>query len=143
MEALFVISNRINDRITTNFANFGSCFKLRRPITPRGWLRSARNFVKTRFSIFPFHLSTPIFLFDEVFGTKNSSTMAPIGAKLWENAFQTIPDVRFFDVEKKIDEFFSIENFVFGRFGQVLEALGLNGPQNHLRNQILLQIHPS
>ena len=27
--------------------------------------------------------------------------MAPIGAKLWENAFQTIPDVSFFDAEKK------------------------------------------
>ena len=27
--------------------------------------------------------------------------MAPIGVKLWENAFQTIPDISFFDVEKK------------------------------------------
>ena len=27
--------------------------------------------------------------------------MAPIGAKLWENAFQTIPDISFFDAEKK------------------------------------------
>ena len=26
--------------------------------------------------------------------------MAPIGAKLWENAFQTIPDVSFFDGQK-------------------------------------------
>ena len=26
--------------------------------------------------------------------------MAPIGAKLWENAFQTIPDISFFDAEK-------------------------------------------
>ena len=27
--------------------------------------------------------------------------MAPFGLKLWENAFQTIPDISFFDVEKK------------------------------------------
>ena len=27
------------------------------------------------------------------------SSMAPIGAKLWENAFQTIPDISFFDAE--------------------------------------------
>ena len=26
--------------------------------------------------------------------------MAPIGVKLWENAFQTIPNISFFDVEK-------------------------------------------
>ena len=26
--------------------------------------------------------------------------MVPIGTKLWENAFQTIPDVSFFDAEK-------------------------------------------
>ena len=45
--------------------------------------------------------------------------------------------------KKKMDENILIENLVFCRFGQVLEALGPNGPQNHLRNQILLQIHPS
>ena len=27
--------------------------------------------------------------------------MAPIGAKLWENAFQMIPDISFFDAGKK------------------------------------------
>ena len=27
--------------------------------------------------------------------------MAPLGLKLWENAFQTIPDISFFDVEQK------------------------------------------
>ena len=32
----------------------------KRPFTPRGWLRSARNFGKTRFRRFPtFHFSTP------------------------------------------------------------------------------------
>ena len=29
------------------------------------------------------------------------SRMAPIGAKLWENAFQTIPDISFFDAENQ------------------------------------------
>ena len=32
--------------------------------------------------------------------------MAPIGAKLWENAFQTICNISFFDVGKKIGDFF-------------------------------------
>ena len=27
--------------------------------------------------------------------------MAPFGLKLWENAFQAIPDISFFDAEKK------------------------------------------
>ena len=35
------------------------------------------------------------------------SRMAPIGTKLWENAFQTIPDIAFFDInQKKSDVFF-------------------------------------
>ena len=38
--------------------------------------------------------------------------MAPFGLKLWENAFQTIPDISFFEVEKHFwqkmfDDFFS------------------------------------
>ena len=37
--------------------------------------------------------------------------MAPIGAKLWENAFQMIPNVSFSDTEKKIGRFFSNENW--------------------------------
>ena len=28
------------------------------------------------------------------------SNMAPFGLKLWENAFQTIPNISFFDAEK-------------------------------------------
>ena len=32
--------------------------------------------------------------------------MAPFGLKLWENAFQTIPDISFFDVEKKMANIF-------------------------------------
>ena len=35
--------------------------------------------------------------------------MAPFGLKLWENAFQMIPDISFFDVKKiakMVDKFF-------------------------------------
>ena len=32
-------------------------------------------------------------------------SMAPFGLKLWENAFQMIPNISFFDVEKKIGKF--------------------------------------
>ena len=31
--------------------------------------------------------------------------MAPIGVKLWENAFQTIPNISFFDVKKNWRKF--------------------------------------
>ena len=37
--------------------------------------------------------------------------MAPIGAKLWENAFQMIPNVSFSDTEKNIWTIFLINNF--------------------------------
>ena len=30
--------------------------------------------------------------------------MAPFGLKLWENAFQMIPNISFFDVEKNFDK---------------------------------------
>ena len=32
--------------------------------------------------------------------------MAPFGLKLWENTFQMIPDISFFDVEKKLTKVF-------------------------------------
>ena len=31
--------------------------------------------------------------------------MAPFGVKLWENAFQTIPDIEFFDAQKTFRRF--------------------------------------
>ena len=37
--------------------------------------------------------------------------MAPIGAKLGQNAFQTIPNVSFFDTEKKVLDDFFPKNF--------------------------------
>ena len=39
--------------------------------------------------------------------------MARTAAKLWENAFQTIPDVSFFDAEKIFSRKFFGKNFVF------------------------------
>ena len=68
-----------------------------RPFTPRGWLRLASNFGKTRFGWSPtFHFST---------SKKNVSKLrtvvypqrAPFVLKLWENAFRMIPDSSFFD----------------------------------------------
>ena len=40
--------------------------------------------------------------------------MAPFGLKLWENAFQIIPDISFFDAENKIGNFFFGVDFFFG-----------------------------
>ena len=64
-------------------------------------LRLARNFAKTRFGRFPtFHFSTPkkkSKLRTAVYPPR----MAPFGLKLWENAFQMIPDISFFHAEKK------------------------------------------
>ena len=37
--------------------------------------------------------------------------MVPFGLKLWENAFQMISDISFFDIEKKLAKTFD-ENFV-------------------------------
>ena len=38
-------------------------------------------------------------------------SMAPIGAKLWENAFQTIPDISLFDAIF-VFEIFAMKHFV-------------------------------
>ena len=60
--------------------------------------------------------------------------------KLGKTRFRRFPTFHFSTPKKNFRRKFSIENFVFGRFCQVLGTLGPNGPQNHLRNQILLQI---
>ena len=39
------------------------------------------------------------------------SNMAPFGLKLWENAFQTIPNISFFDAEKNFLAKIFDENF--------------------------------
>ena len=62
--------------------------------------------------------------------------MVPFGLKLWENAFQTIPDISFFDGEKKLN--FQIEKYDFCNFGKVFEELRTNGSQNQIRRQISL-----
>ena len=42
--------------------------------------------------------------------------MAPIGAKLGQNAFQTIPNVFFFDTEKKVLDDFVSKEFWYSTF---------------------------
>ena len=67
------------------------------------------------------------------------SNMAPIGTKLCQNAFRTLPDVWFFDAEKKKNRWnFRIIFFVFRNIGLDFEAPRPNGPQNQLPRQILL-----
>ena len=71
------------------------------------------------------------------------SNMAPFGLKLWENAFQTIPNISFFDVEKFcstkiLDEFVSqkqnwrkINKYVFSRSYAGLSMIGRSAIRNH------------
>ena len=68
------------------------------------------------------------------------SNLAPIAAKLRENAFQTICNFRFFDAEIFFAIFFRIFFSVFHRFRQILEELGIFGRQNQIPGGILLQI---
>ena len=78
-----------------------------RPFTPRGWLRSASNFGKTRFRWFPtFHFATTkqlqmLKFVRKLWTVVYPPRMAPIGEKLGQNAFQVIPDISFFDVENR------------------------------------------
>ena len=51
------------------------------------------------------------------------SNMAPFGLKLWENAFQTIPNISFFDVEKKNWRKFSIKKIVKNFFLRKIDKL--------------------
>ena len=46
---------------------------------------------------------------DELRTSVYPSNMAPIGVKLWENAFQTICNFRFFDAQKSSSIFFDVE----------------------------------
>ena len=66
------------------------------------------------------------------------SNFAPIGLKLWENAFQTICNFRFFNSEKKnrrqkklSKHFFFSRTAVFGRFGLAKVGIGTSVVQNH------------
>ena len=78
--------------------------------------------------------------------TTNSANMAPIGAKLRQNAFRTICNFRFVDADFFFRNFFSAEFFfsdffsVFRYFRQILEDLGIFGRQNQLPGGILLQM---
>ena len=48
------------------------------------------------------HYTPPKVDFSKLRTTIYPSNIAPIGAKLWENAFQAICNISFFDAEKKI-----------------------------------------
>ena len=71
---------------------------------------------------------------------EKSVNMAPIGAKLWQNAFRTICNFRFFDAKnffsKNIFGFF----FDFHDFRQILEDLVNFGRQNRIPRGIVLQM---
>ena len=68
------------------------------------------------------------------------TNLAPIAAKIRENAFQMICNFRFFDAEKKIDFFFRIFFSVFLDFRQILEELGSFGRQNQIPRGISLLV---
>ena len=62
--------------------------------------------------------------------------MAPFGVKLWENAFQTIPDIQFFDAQKNFWAIFFSQkvrvDFFFQESG-VLEELWFFGRDGQMR----------
>ena len=54
--------------------------------------------------------------------------MAPFGLKLCQNAFQTIPDISFFDAEKnKIGDFFGTKHLFFTIFTWFLRSYAQTG----------------
>ena len=66
------------------------------------------------------------------------SKFAPIGLKLWENAFQTICNFRFFNSEKKkstlkkiVEALFFSRTAFLGRFGLAKVGIGTSVVQNH------------
>ena len=65
--------------------------------------------------------------------------MAPFGLKLWENAFQTIPDVSFFDVGKqklaKIFDKIFVKKFFRGKIDKlpVFAELWIFGRKRQMR----------
>ena len=113
------------------------------PFTPRIWLRSASNFGKTRFRRFPtFHFSTPKKknrFFPKLQTAVYPSNMAPIGTKLWENAFQTIPHVSFFDTTSFFKTCFFTQKPGFYK-SLVLEEQRCSECHWHLPRQKLLHV---
>ena len=63
---------------------------------------------------------------------QTSSNMVRISAKLFHKAFQTFPDVSFFEEEKKNRQKFRISKFVFRQFDLDFDEPQPNGPQNQL-----------
>ena len=66
------------------------------------------------------------------------SNKAPIGAKLCENAFQTIPVNSIFGEKKNCRRNFSVSDVIFCVLWPVLEDLEAYGPQNQLPRTFLL-----
>ena len=60
------------------------------------------------------------------------------GAKLCQNAFQTIPVNSIFGEKKMFRRFFFASDIVFRFFGPVLEHLQANGPHHQLPRNFLL-----
>ena len=77
----------------------------------------------------------------ELWTTVYPSNMAPIGLKLWENAFQTICNFRFLTQQHFFDEIFRCRKDVFRHFRWILEELGDFWRQNLIPWRILLQVH--
>ena len=50
--------------------------------------------------------------------------MAPFALKFWENAFQTIPDISFFDAGKKIAKFEGGKIQFFASLARFLRSYG-------------------
>ena len=57
--------------------------------------------------------------------------MAPIGVKLWENAFQTIPDNSFFDAQTICLAIFYFKNFGVDLFARILRFGGARIFERH------------
>ena len=49
--------------------------------------------------------------------------MAPVGLTLWENAFQMIPDIAFFDTEKYVWQKFWIRKIVKNKIHQKFDKV--------------------
>ena len=87
----------------------------------RSFRSSVRFFSKLRTAVYP-------------------SNMAPIGVKLWQNAFQTICNFSFFDPQKNfwIKFFQKFSGSIFFQKNEVLEEQRFFFPRWHVRRKKLL-----
>ena len=71
-----------------------------------------RRSPETRFGRFLIFSFFDVEIFSKLRTAVYPPRMAPFGLKLWENAFQMIPDISFSTLNKKIDKHFRRTNFV-------------------------------